>query len=283
MLGELGWLSKTDAELLRQGRHVLLAAAADTMVENVISTFALPLAVAPNFVVNGHDYMVPMVVEEPSVVAAVSGAAKLARSSGGFETASAEALLAGQVHVTGIADTKSAIAALEQHQRELLQLANDIHPKLLKRGGGAREVEVRLLELPDGTPAIAIHILVDTCDAMGANIVNSICESVAPRIGEICGGDVALRILSNLADRSIVTARVTYRLEDLATSGFAAEIVRDRPSSASCSLFGQPLFGTQIWQGRKNRIHDHPFVCQRKCSGDRQAIVWRRSNQIVSG
>ena len=232
-LDRLGWLSRADAELLHQGRHVLLPARADTMIENVIGTFALPLAIAPNFVVNGRDYIVPLVVEEPSVVAAVSGAAKLARSSGGFETASDESLLAGQVHVTGMADTNTAIAALEQRKKELLELADNVCPRLVDRGGGAREIEVRPLELPDGTPALAIHILVDTCDAMGANIVNSICESVAPRIGEICGGDVALRILSNLADRSIVTARVTYRLEDLATSGFAAEIVRDRIIMAS--------------------------------------------------
>ena len=232
-LDRLGWLSSVDAELLKQGRYVLLSARADTMVENVIGTFGLPLAIAPNFVVNGRDYIVPMVVEEPSVVAAVSGAAKLARSSGGFETVSEESLLAGQVHVTNVADTNAAITALEKHRQELIKLADDVHPGLVDRGGGAREVEVRRLELPDGTRAIAIHILVDTCDAMGANIVNTICESVAPRIGEICGGDVALRILSNLSDRSLVTARVSYRLEDLATSGFAAEIVRDRIIMAS--------------------------------------------------
>ncbi len=232
-LDKLGWLSSVDAELLKQGRYVLLSAAADTMVENVIGTFGLPLAIAPNFIVNGHDYIVPMVVEEPSVVAAVSGAAKLARSSGGFETVSEESLLAGQVHVTGVVDTNAALTALEKHQQELIKLANDVHPGLVDRGGGVREVEGRLLELPGGTPAIAIHILVDTCDAMGANIVNTICESVAPRIGEICGGNVALRILSNLSDRSIVTARVNYRLKDLVMSGFAAEIVRDRIIMAS--------------------------------------------------
>ena len=232
-LDRLGWLSRADAELLHQGRHVLLPARADTMIENVIGTFALPLAIAPNFVVNGRDYVVPLVVEEPSVVAAVSGAAKLARSSGGFETASDESLLAGQVHVTGIADTSTATAALKQCNKELLELADNVCPRLVARGGGAREIEVRPLELPDGTPALAIHILVDTCDAMGANIVNSICESIAPRISEICGGDVALRILSNLSDRSIVTARVNYRLEDLATPEFEPELVRDRIIMAS--------------------------------------------------
>jgi len=254
-LDKLGWLSSVDAELLKQGRYVLLSAAADTMVENVIGTFGLPLAIAPNFIVNGHDYIVPMVVEEPSVVAAVSGAAKLARSSGGFETVSEESLLAGQVHVTGVVDTNAALTALEKHQQELIKLANDVHPGLVDRGGGVREVEGRLLELPGGTPAIAIHILVDTCDAMGANIVNTICESVAPRIGEICGGNVALRILSNLSDRSIVTARVNYRLKDLAMPGFAAEIVRDR-------IKGGSLSGGDTQQG-----HHEWCRCARNCDG----------------
>ncbi len=232
-LDGLGWLSKADAELLRQGQHVLLPAAADKMVENVIGTFGLPFAIAPNFVVNGHDYIVPMVVEEPSVVAAVSGAAKLAGSSGGFETVSEESLLAGQVHVTGIADAGAAITVLERHRNELTELADNVRPGLVDHGGGVRDIELRALELPDGTAAVAVHILVDTGNAMGANIVNSICEAIAPRISEICGGDVALRILSNLSDRSMVTARVNYRLEDLATSGFAAEIVRDRIIMAS--------------------------------------------------
>ena len=231
-LGRQGWLTLADVELLKQGRQVLSRAAADRMVENVVGSFGLPLAIAPNFVVNGRDYIVPMVVEEPSVVAAVSGAAKLARPEG-FVAHCQEWLLAGQVHVTGIADAAAATDKLQQCKQELIDSANDVHPGLARHGGGARDVEVRALELPGGKPAIAVHILIDTGDAMGANIVNTICESLAPRIGEICGGDVALRILSNLSDRSVVTASVSYRLEDLATRGFAAEQVRDRIIMAS--------------------------------------------------
>ena len=231
-LGRHGWLTPADVELLKQGRQVLLPAAADRMVENVVGSFGLPLAIAPNFVVNGRDYIVPMVIEEPSVVAAVSGAAKLARPEG-FAAHCQEWLLAGQVHVTGIADAAAATDALQQCTQELIDSANEVHPGLARHGGGVRDIEVRVLELPDGKPAIAVHILVDTGDAMGANIVNTICESLAPRIGEICGGDVALRILSNLSDRSVVTAKVSYCLEDLGTTGFVAEQVRDRIIIAS--------------------------------------------------
>jgi hydroxymethylglutaryl-CoA reductase len=231
-LGRLGWLSLPDVEMLKQGQQVLRAAAADKMVENVIGVFGLPLAIAPNFVVNGRDYIVPMVVEEPSVVAAVSNAAKLARPEG-FIAQCDDWLLAGQVHVTDIDDSVNALSELESHRQELLAAANAVHPSLANYGGGVRDIEFNALELDDGRSAIAVHILVATGDAMGANIVNTICESLAPRIGEICGGTIALRILSNLADRSVVTATVQYQIADLATTQFSAEDVRDRIVMAS--------------------------------------------------
>lgn len=231
-LGRLGWLSPSDVATLKQGQQVLRTAAADKMVENVIGVFGLPLAIAPNFVVNGKDYLVPMVVEEPSVVAAVSNAAKQARPDG-FTARCDDWLLAGQVHVTGIADSGSALAALETHCRELLEAANAVHPGLAKYGGGVSDIELRPLELADGSAAIAVHILVATGDAMGANIVNTICESLAPRIAEICNGDAVLRILSNLADRSVVTANVNYHVNALAMTQFSGEEVRDRIVMAS--------------------------------------------------
>jgi hydroxymethylglutaryl-CoA reductase len=222
-----GWLSAADAELLLQGRHVLSAAAADKIIENVIGVFGMPLAIAPNFIVNGHDCIVPMVVEEPSIVAGVSSAARLARATGGFEASCAESLLAGQVHITGMPDVEAALQSLASGRTELLALANSIHPRLAERGGGVRDIALRHLTLGDGSPLIAVDLLVDTCDAMGANLVNTICEAVAPRIAELGAGDVALRILSNLADRSLVTARVRFRLDDLAAAGFEAASVRD--------------------------------------------------------
>jgi hydroxymethylglutaryl-CoA reductase len=231
-LGRLGWLSPTDVELLKQGRQVLQTAAADKMVENVIGVFGLPLAIAPNFVVNGRDYIVPMVVEEPSVVAAVSNAAKLARPEG-FTAQCDDWLLAGQVHVTDMVDADKAFSALESCRQELIDAAGAVHPRLADHGGGVRDIEFHALTLEGGRGAIAVHVLVATGNAMGANIVNTICESLAPRIGEICDGNIALRILSNLADRSVVTANVQYQLDVLATTQFSGEDVRDRIVTAS--------------------------------------------------
>lgn len=252
-LGRRGWLSADDVRLLKHGRQVLLPAAADRMVENVLASFGLPLAIAPNFVVNGQDYIVPLVIEEPSVVAGLSAAAKLARPAG-FAAHAQEALLAGQIHITGVADGNAAAAALAQCRAEILASANAVHPGLARHGGGARDIEVRVLELQDGEAAIALHILVATGDAMGANIVNTMCESLAPRISEICSGDVALRILSNFADRSLVRAEVRYPLAALATSGFAAEQVRDGIVMASNIASADPYRAATHNKGIMNGI-----------------------------
>jgi len=213
-LEELGCLSAADAARLRDGRHVLASAAADRMIENVVGVFGLPFAIAPNFVVNGREHVVPLVVEEPSIVAGLSNAAAMARPTGGFKVESESSLLIGQVHVTGVDDADHAIAAIADAKAGLLGMANAVHPRLTERGGGVRDIDVRLLALPDGKPVIAVHLLVDTCDAMGANLVNTICEALAPDIAALCEGRVALRILSNLADGSLFTARVRYSLPD---------------------------------------------------------------------
>ncbi|MGB5690263.1 MAG: hydroxymethylglutaryl-CoA reductase, degradative [Woeseiaceae bacterium] len=209
-LQELGWLSDADASRLREGLYVLPTAAADRMIENVVGVFGLPFAIAPNFIVNDREHIVPLVVEEPSIVAGLSNAASLARMAGGFEVESSGSMLIGQIHVTNVADADRAIAVLEKRKPALLESANKVHPRLAARGGGAREIETRLFGLPDGRPLIAVHVLVDTCDAMGANLVNSICEEIAPEVAAACEGDVALRILSNLADRSLFTARARF-------------------------------------------------------------------------
>lgn len=183
-----GWLSREDAGRLHDGRQVLSSAAADKIIENVVGVFGLPFAIAPNFLVNERDSMVPLVVEEPSIVAALSGAARLARKTGGFRATSEESLLAGQVHLTGLTDIDAAIEALKAERQALLDAANAVHPRLLARGGGVRDIEFRRLEFVDGTPLVAVHLLVDTVDAMGANLVNTICEAVAPAIAGACGG-----------------------------------------------------------------------------------------------
>ena len=232
-LEKLGWLTASAARDLLAGRQVIAVQAADKMIENVCGVFGLPLGIAPNFIVNARECIVPLVVEEPSIVAGLSGAAALARSSGGFTASLRESLLAGQIHVVGIGDIDAAMTSLADARAKLMAAADAVHPRLNKRGGGVRDIELRALQLDDGSPLIAVHVLVDTCDAMGANLVNTICEALAPTVAEICGGDVALRILSNLTDRSVCSASVRYPLEVLASETMAGETVRDRIVLAS--------------------------------------------------
>jgi hydroxymethylglutaryl-CoA reductase len=213
-LHELGWLSEGDALRLKEGHHILSLTSANHMIENVIGVFGLPLAVAPNFLINGRECIVPLVVEEPSIVAGLSSTARLARAQGGFTVDNDDSLLIGQIHVTDVADADHAIEALDTAKAALIKSANAVHPRLLERGGGVRDVEMRLFQLPDGSPLIAVHVLVDTCDAMGANLVNSICEALAPDVAATCNGNVVLRILSNLADRSLYTARARFAVPD---------------------------------------------------------------------
>jgi hydroxymethylglutaryl-CoA reductase len=249
-----GLLSADDASALREGRHVLLPAAADKIIENVIGVFGLPFAIAPNFLVNGVGRLAPMVVEEPSIVAGLSFAAALARHGGGFEARCDESLLAGQIHVTNVVNIDQATTGLEAAAAELLEAANAVHPRLGKRGGGVREIDVRRLMLSGGEAAIAVHLLVDTRDAMGANLVNTICEAVAPRVAEISGGTVAMRILSNLADRSIVTARVRYAAERLAVGDLDGEAVRDAIATTSDIAAADPYRAATHNKGIMNGI-----------------------------
>lgn len=226
-LEKQGWLSGDDARCLLAGRQVISALAADKMIENVVGVFGLPLAIAPNFIVNNRDYIVPLVVEEPSIVAALSSAAALARDSGGFSATLHESLLAGQIHVVGVSDAKAAMALLDDASDELMRIADASHPGMKVRGGGVRSIEIRDLKLQDGSTVIAVHVLVDTCDAMGANTVNTLCELLAPTVAEICGGDIALRILSNLTDRSLCSATVRYAVDSLANDSMGGAEVRD--------------------------------------------------------
>ncbi len=202
---------------------------ADKFVENVLGTYSLPYGVALNVRVNGRDYVVPMVVEEPSVVAAASNAAKMARKGGGFTADIDPPLMISQIQLLDVADVTAArerIAALEP---ELLRLADCAIPGLVARGGGAREIEIRALD----QDMIVVHVLVDCRDAMGANLVNTVAEAIAPRLAEIAGGVVGLRILSNLSDRRCV--RVTCRVPAaaLATEDMEGSAVIDGMVSAS--------------------------------------------------
>ncbi len=203
-VAEWAGLEPEEAEVLRQG---LSLAQAERMIENVVGTFALPLGVAVHFLINGRDHLIPMAIEEPSVVAAASHAAKLVREGGGFVAESTEPVMIGQVQVLHIADVEHAALEVLKAQEEILALADAQHPTIVRLGGGARGLEVRkLTDTPVG-PMLVVHLLYDTRDAMGANAVNSVCEAVAPLIERLTGGRVVLRILSNLADRRLARAR----------------------------------------------------------------------------
>ncbi len=199
-------------------------ARADHMIENVVGLHALPLGIATNFVVNGRDMLVPMVIEEPSVVAGASFAAKLARAGGGFRATTSAPEMIGQIQVLDVADPWSARFDLLAARDELLARANETDPVLKELGGGARDLEVRVLDSPVG-PMLVIHLIFDCRDAMGANAVNTACEALAPRVEQITGGRVMLRILSNLADRRLARARCSVPVEALTFEEFAGEDV----------------------------------------------------------
>ena len=206
-------LSADDRRVLA-GAMGLSADAADHMVENAVGTFALPLGIATNFLVNGRDVLVPMVIEEPSVVAGASYAAKLAREGGGFTCSSSEPLMISQVQILDLADPEGARLDVLAHKAQLLEIANDVDPMLVRAGGGPKDIEVRVIESRLG-PMLIVHVIVDCRDAMGANAVNTMAERLRPALEDITGGRVALRILSNLADRRVARAKAVFPMDAL--------------------------------------------------------------------
>jgi hydroxymethylglutaryl-CoA reductase len=199
---------------------------ADKVVENVLGTYALPFGVALNVRVNGRDHLVPMVVEEPSVIAAASNAARMIRASGGFTAEVSEALMTAQVQLVSVEHPAEAVAHLVNATPKLMELARAAVPNLIARGGGPREIEVRDL----GSGCIVLHVYVDCCDAMGANLVNGIAEAIGPSAAELSRGVLGLRILSNLCDRRRVRVRCRVHPRDL---GLAAKGERAERAAAS--------------------------------------------------
>ncbi|MGH8279593.1 MAG: hydroxymethylglutaryl-CoA reductase, degradative [Gammaproteobacteria bacterium] len=228
LVRERGLVSREEYQSLLSGQHTLNIERADKMIENVIGVMGLPLGLGLNFLINGKDYVVPLTVEEPSIVAALSAAAKLIRAAGGFTTRSTAPILIGQVQIVDVANSASAQAVLLQRKQEILDLANSLHPKMVARGGGAEDIEVRIHPRSDGHgDMVVVHLLVNTCDAMGANLVNTMCEGVAPLVEQLSGGKVFLRILSNLTDRALVWANAVIPAKLLEDHGHDGEQVRD--------------------------------------------------------
>jgi hydroxymethylglutaryl-CoA reductase len=185
---------------------------ADRMIENVIGAIPIPLAVATNFVINGKDYLVPMAIEEPSVVAAASNAAKIARKLGGFKTSNSGPVMIGQIQTVKVKDPFRARNEILSERDAILAKANEQDPKLVSVGGGAKDLEVRVIDTPRGKMIIS-HLIVDCRDAMGANAVNTMTEAVAPMIEKITHGKVLLRIISNLATRRVVRSTAVFDRE----------------------------------------------------------------------
>ena len=227
-LHQRGLISNEDVQLLSSGNHQVQLNVADKMIENVVGVFGLPMGIALNFLINNRDYVVPLVVEEPSIVAGLSGAARMARLGGGFTVEPVDPILIGQVQVVIDSDPELAKRTLLEHREDIVALANSLHPKMVARGGGALDIEVfdyRAEE--DGRLMVVMHLLVDTRDAMGANLVNTMCEGVAAYVEGLTGGKVFLRILSNLTDRAIARASVRIPVKNLEGKGYTGEQVRD--------------------------------------------------------
>ena len=226
---------------------------ADKMIENVVGLFALPLGIALNFLINDRDYLIPMAIEEPSVVAGASYAARLVRDGGGFHAETDEPMMIAQVQVVDVPDMDEAISRLHENKAELLALANKQDALLVKLGGGARDLQVRRLDTRLGAMLI-VHYLVDVRDAMGANAVNTMAEQTAPLIEKLTGGRVYLRILSNLADHRLARATARVPKESLAIEGYSGEEVVRGIALASAFAEADPYRAATHNKGVMNGI-----------------------------
>ncbi len=221
LIVEKSKLTNEEVEALNSGISLELA---DAMVENVIGHISIPLGVAANFKVNGKEVFIPMATEEPSVIAAASNAARAAYELGGIFTSSSGTVMRGQIQVLNIDDPHAARAKIFEHKDEIIEHCNAKDPTLVKLGGGVKDIEVHLIDTAKET-MVVVHLIVDTKDAMGANAVNTMAESVSPLIERITNGRVVLRIISNLADKRIVRARGEFSTEMLGGIEIAKNIV----------------------------------------------------------
>ncbi|WPB74002.1 hydroxymethylglutaryl-CoA reductase, degradative [Archangium violaceum] len=240
-----------------QGISALQPGLANKMIENAVGTFSLPLGLGLNLQINGRDYLVPMAVEEPSVVAAVSFASKIVREAGGFTAEADEPIMLGQVQLTRYGDPTEATKRIVAAKEAILALANSFHPSMVKRGGGCKDIEVRVLPAPEGPrgePLLVLHLIIDTQEAMGANLINTMAEGVAPLLEQLTGGKVFLRILSNLADRRLARATCRIPVELLADFDMPGESIAEGIYQASRFALADPYRAATHNKGIMNGI-----------------------------
>ena len=252
IVAELTGLTASEKAILMG--ESLSPAQADQMIENVLGIHALPLGIAVNFLINGQDYLIPMAIEEPSVVAGASFTARLVREGGGFTTSSDEPVMIGQIQVLDVADPQAARSELLAQKSRLLQLADQTDPLIVSLGGGARDLIVRIIENSAVGPMVIVHLLFDCRDAMGANTVNTACEALAPEVENITGGRVVLRILSNLADRRLARAKCTIPAEVLTFESFDGQTVARRIVEAYALAANDPYRAATHNKGIMNGI-----------------------------
>ena len=261
MLAELAGLSEEQVQAWANAE--LDEGTADRMIENVIGRYSLPIGVATNFIIDGEHYVIPFVVEEASVVAAASNMAKRCQMNGGFVSNNTDPVMIGQIQVVGCEDPAASRDAILAAKEELIQSCNDVDPILVKFGGGCRDVEARIIETDSG-PMIIAHILVDCRDAMGANAVNTMAETIAPRIETISGGTVILRIISNLAVHRLARVSATFTAEEMSDAGNdaarGAEVI-DGVLQAYHFAAADPFRATTHNKGIMNAISPIAIAC----------------------
>src|SRR5699024_8910456 len=250
-------ITEEDYQALQDETLKLAPSVANQMIENYILNYEFPFGVAMNFIIDGKERIIPMVTEEPSVVAAASNAGKMIGQSGGFRTEMKERLMIAQIALKDVFDTEAAIKHIQENEDKIIAIANAAYPSILNYGGGARRVDVRLIaadEAFDNPEFLVVHLVVDTGEAMGANIVNTMAEAVAPFIIEWTDGSRLMNILSNYATESIAIAKCVIKPEDLATKTIHGETVRDRIIEATQFALADPYRAVTHNKGIMNGI-----------------------------
>ncbi|WP_077328316.1 hydroxymethylglutaryl-CoA reductase, degradative [Virgibacillus siamensis] len=287
--GHLG-LTENEKKLI-SGKHRFTAEDADRMVENVIGCLPVPLGVAVNFRVDGEDLFIPMATEEPSVIAAASHAAKFTYDTNGFSTSYSGSIMRGQIQVTNLKNPYAAMAKVYENKEDILELCNKMDQTLVSFGGGAKDLDVQVIQ-GSSEKMVVIHLLIDTKDAMGANAVNTMAEAATPMVEKITGGNVVLRILSNLADKRLVRARATFHNPfqgdetKMATFLSACELAVADPYRAATHNKGimNGISAVVLATGNDTRAIEAGAHAYASVSGRYQALTqWEREGDSLSG